>query len=639
MQAPATKEKTIPAVPGKTPPPQNPAAQNEPIFSRYDFLGLGLALSICLHWGGGEQQMYSVVFFMVPAFVLVGLSVLKAIPLFRRARWASIPVAAGLFLLVWGVIASAASGAPQVVTIFGEWGRADGLLTLLACISLMLAVATAPWWAISRMLAWVITAGGIVLVIGYLETYFDIQIVSAAITGVMSSTFGNPNFSAGFFATTGTLALFLTFTTRNWWARGALLFYAIGTFWGMVPNGSLQGPMAILVGIGAAIVATLVMVRGRWRVVAIFAAIIPTIGATALAIITLGGNGPFGAAFYADYGFIVRRLFWEAALNLIQDHAIFGVGPDGFSRYVAQYRSDDYVETLGLLAENAVHSVPLHTMVGYGLPGLIAWLTVFVGALIGLILFLAQIPRSSIKQIRWIATAVVAGLAAYITQAAVSIDFYSLKATGWFMAGAAIAVILRSREADALSQQQLLGQQPGRTISNERLLAMWGIGLAIAVASVVFVGWWSALVPKVGSITPDQARDISTSPWIHCNARAQWLNQLQEVAPEKVPDTMDLMATDPRCYPFTSAAAGAFLNSTAAEATEVVNFYATVDPKSFVAQGYLAQHRLVLGDVEGAKAAQAEMNRLASFSRDVDQNFVTQVNKILDDGYAAVANS
>jgi len=207
------------------------------------------------------------------------------------------------------------------------------------------------------------------------------------------------------------------------------------------------------------------------------------------------------------------------------------------------------------------------------------------------------------------------------------------------MAGAAIAIVLRSREADATGAQIGAPRTVGRTVSNERLLALWGVGLTVAITSVIFVGWWSALTPKVGSITPDQARAISTSSWIHCSARVQWLNQLRAVAPEKVPTAMELMATDPRCYPFTSAAASELLTNTSAEASEVVNFYASVDPKSFVSQAYLAQHRLITGDIEGARAAQAEMNRLAAFSNDVDQNFVTQVNKILEDGYASVEDS
>lgn len=639
MQPTATKESDAPPAAGSRPPARTTSGK-APLFSRYDALGIGLALSIVLHWGGGEQQMYSVVLYMVPAFILVGLSIFKAKPLFRRARWAAVPVGAALFMLVWGIIAAAASGAPQVVTIFGEWGRADGLLNLLACIAITLAVATAPWWAISRMLAWVIAAGGIALVIGYLSYYAGIDLVSTAFADRnFAATFGNPNFSAGFFATTGVLALFLILTTRNRVARAALLLYAVGTGFSLGPNGSLQGPLAYAAGVAAGLIALLLMIRGRLRVAGIIVSIASIATGLALAVITLAERGPLGAAFYADSGIAVRRLFWDAAFQVAAAHPIFGVGPDGFSRYVAQYRSDDYVSMLGLLAENAVHSVPLHTMVGYGLPGLLAWIVVFVGTLVGLLLFLAKLPATSVRRIRWTGAAVVAGLTAYIAQASVSIDFYSLKATGWFLAGAGISLILRSREAEALSAGAPDAPAQSQSASTGRILGLWGLGLAVAVASVLFVGWWSGLTPKVGTITPDQARAIATSSWVHCTARTQWLEQLRQAAPEKVPDPVLLMRTDPRCYPFTSAAASAMLETTTPEASEIVDFYATVDPKSFVSQAYLAQHRMVVGDVEGARAAQAEMNRLAAMSKDVDQDFVARVNEILEQGYSTVATS
>jgi len=640
MQSSATAERpSSPASTTATTTTDSNPYKGSAWFTRYDFLGLGLALSIVLHWGGGDQQMYSVALYMVPSLALLGLSILKAAPLFRRARWAAIPVAAALFLLVWGVIAAMASGAPQVVTIFGEWGRADGLLNLISVIALMLAVATAPLAAISRMLAWVFVAAGIALTIGYLEYLFNIRLVSTAFANQsFASTFGNINFSAGFFATTGALAVFMAFYTKNWFARIALLLYFAGTAVSMGPNGSLQGPLALVVGIGAGIIALLLMIRGRWRIPALVVSAVSVTAGLVLTVLTLAERGPLGAAFYADYGIVVRRLFWEAAFGIIQDYPIFGVGPDGFSRYVAQYRSDEYVSTLGLLAENAVHSVPLHTMVGYGIPGLVAWLLVMVGSLVGLLLFLAKIPSSAVRSIRWIGAAAAAGIAGYVAQAAVSIDFYSLKATGWFMAGAAIAVVLRSLESQSSNNPSAeSGSKKPSTVTNSRLLSAWGLGAMLAIAGVVSVAWWTSAVPKIGAITPDQAKAIITSPWVHCSARVQWLNELQRAQPEAVPSVQELMATDPRCYPFTSNAAGTLVSSTDAESQEIVQFYETVDPKSFVSQAYLAQSRLIAGDLEGAKAAQDEMNRLAAMSKDVDQEFVAKVNTLLEQGYEDAA--
>ena len=605
-------------------------------FTRYDFLGLGMAMAIIFHWPRGNEQIYSVLFFMVPAFILLILSLMKVRPLFRRARWAAIPIGAAVFMIVWGFIASIASGAPQVITILGEWGRADGLLTLLACLALTLAVATAPLAQVSRMIAWVIAAGGVALVIGYLTFYFGFNIVGQANTGSFSSTFGNINFSAGFFATTGVLAFFMAFTTRNWFARAALFLYAAGTLVSMVPNGSIQGPLAFAVGIAAAVVALLLTMRGKLRIPGIIVAASLTTFGVILSVLTLAEKGPLGAAFYADSGIVVRKLFWIASFGIVEDYPIFGVGPDGFSRYVTAYRTDEYVQTLGLMGENAVHSVPLHTMVGFGIPGLIAWLLVMAGSLIGLVLFLARIQQTSVKRIGAFGVAVVGGLAAYIAQASVSIDFYSLKMTGWFLAGAAIAVVLRGLEADEFASVNRTQETKAkrRVIPNSYLLGAWVVGLGLAVAGVLLVGWWATLQPYIGNITPAQARDLSTSAWVHCTAREEWSRQLAEVAPEELPSVTELRDTDPRCFKFTVDAASALLSSNDPEAGETVRFWVNNDPKSYIAQGYYAQRLLLEGDLPGAEAARAEMNRLVTIMRvdQIDNNFIDSVNKIIDDG-------
>jgi hypothetical protein len=61
--------------------------------------------------------------------------------------------------------------------------------------------------------------------------------------------------------------------------------------------------------------------------------------------------------------FKIRTLYWRAAWEMSLENPIFGVGPGSFGSFVSEYRSVDYVKTLGPnLRVDDAHNVFLHLL-------------------------------------------------------------------------------------------------------------------------------------------------------------------------------------------------------------------------------------------------------------------------------------
>jgi O-antigen ligase len=65
-----------------------------------------------------------------------------------------------------------------------------------------------------------------------------------------------------------------------------------------------------------------------------------------------------------------RLAMARSGAHMIQDHPVFGVGPDMITRVYAQYRDPDAVEPLN----PHLHNVPLQIAAERGLPALLVWL-------------------------------------------------------------------------------------------------------------------------------------------------------------------------------------------------------------------------------------------------------------------------
>lgn len=520
-------------------------------------------------------------------------------------------------IIIWGVVSMIGSGAPWAVSLFGWWGRGDGWLAWLGAAVLLLGAVTLSSREVARTITWLLGGASLVALIGIVQALgVSFPEGSSGVTGLM----GNTNFASGYFAIIGVLALGRAVTKAALWQRiwGGALFVVLGAL--AVLTDSQQGPAALATGVVAGALALAILYRGRLRSVAIGGVgVVIALGAGVLAL-SFAGSGPL-ASLWAERTFGIRQQYWQSAINILQGQPIFGTGPDGFARYVAEYRPESYVEMLGpVLRVSAAHNIALQFGAVLGWVGLILWIVLFAGTL-GLLF--VRVLRATTTCIGLTAS-VFGALVAYITQGMVSIDMLPLLATGWLVAGLAIAA---SREPVAAKEVE----SPKEPVSRKAKASAVGrvpknfdgpkvpvwvpvTGGALALLGIILVGMQIAAAGAITSITSQEAAvSTVTNALTPCPPRVNVAQQVIQQLPAEVsvPTTYEATALDPRCAPMINFQSDLAIQTdnldVAGPSTEDGIIFDPLFDLAWILRG---QYLLKVGDIAGAEAAAAEAQRV-----------------------------
>lgn len=584
-------------------------------FGLADGVGLIAAL-VALAWfpGWADQLTYPKLIILTAG----GLALIPAIIVRVRAggltpRTALVPVGGAVALLVWGIISAIGSGAPLWNSLFGWWGRGDGFLALLGAVALLTAAATLDRVEVSRTVTWLLGGATFAALVGVIQAGGGD--FPPGTGGAVTSLMGNTNFAAGYFAIMGALAVGRLISPvslgQRIWAGALFVVLAVLA----VLTKSVQGPAALAAGLVALGVSYALLYRGQWRKWGLIA----TGTVVALGVVAVIGSffrvGPI-ADLWSERTFDIRQQYWQSAIAIMNGQPIFGTGPDGFSRYVGEYRPESYVELLGpVLRVSAAHNVALQFGATLGYLGLLLWIVVFLGT--GLIL-LARIVKGPVGDIAL--TASVAGaFTAYVVQGMVSIDMLPVLATGWTVAGLAIAasrepaprveeVAPKTRKAKAAAVSAQSSRAPATPVWVPVTSAV------LALVGLVFVGMQVALVNQSAALTSqEEAIDVVQDGRLPCVLRVQLAQSLLQQAPSQVvvPTIDAATALDPRCLPMVNFQADIAVqqgNTTLAEQStaQAVEF----DPLYDVAWALRARYFLLIGDVSAAQQAAAEAERV-----------------------------
>ena len=535
----------------------------------------------------------------------------------RPTGVALIPAVSAIAIVVWGAISMIGSSAPLWGTLMGWWGRGDGLLAWLGASILLVGAITLSRPEVERAVLWLLGGATLVALIGLLQAA-GVSVLEGA-GGQVVGLMGNTNFAAGYFAIMGPLALGRALTPGVLWQRvwSGVLFVVIAAL--AVLTDAVQGPAALAAGLVAMGVAYALLYRGRFRTAGLISAgVIILLGALAL-VGSFVRVGPI-AGLWSERTFDIRQQYWQTGINIMNGLPVFGTGPDNFARYVAEYRPESYVELLGpTLRVSAAHNVALQFGAVTGWLGLLLWVTLFASSAILLIIRIVRAPVASIAL-----TASVAGaLAAYLVQGMVSIDMLPLLATGWLVAGLAVALTCepapvpppppsaqpKTRAAKAAASA---GPKPPPNSSGSAWVV--GLGAVLALGGAIIVG---AQISAAGAVqtlaSEEEAISFLESPMTPCPLRVQVAQQALQQLPPEVAGPAVLRATDldRRCSPLISFAADLALQSGQIEiADEATSEGITYDPLHDVAWSLRARYFLAVGDLPAAEQAAAEAQRV-----------------------------
>lgn len=221
---------------------------------------------------------------------------------------------------------------------YGIHGRNTGFVAYLSLSFILIASATAASInLIKKYVIVLLSVGAIISIYGIFQLngqdfYSYTNIYGSKVFG----TFGNPNFQSAFMGIVGTVSVaMLLFSKWTFISKGALLtLIAFLTF--NIFKSSDQGFLTLAVGIWATLVSQVIIKRFR-----LLGSVLIGFGTIAGLLIFLGifNKGPFAEVIFKS-SLQARGYYWRAAINMLIEKPLTGVGFDGFGDYYRRSRSE-----------------------------------------------------------------------------------------------------------------------------------------------------------------------------------------------------------------------------------------------------------------------------------------------------------
>ena len=363
--------------------------------------------------------------------------------------------------------------------LYGTPSRNTGFLAYFSLAMLLLASALA---ASGLLLKKYLT--GLILVGGFLAFYglfqwrgIDLFDYVNGYGSNVFGTFGNPNFQSAFMGIVASAASVLMIFGKMKWQYKLMLFGLVVISVLNVRLSSEQGYLNFLAGLIAATVIYLFSTK-RHKIGFIL------VGSSAVGgvVLALGifNIGPLAEVIYKS-SLQARGFYWRAALKMMSENPLTGVGLDGFGEWYRRSRSEEVAEfNAGIIADTA-HSIPLDIGSNGGFPLLIAYLALIALALISIV----RIVQRSVEFDVAFAS-LVAAWVAYQAQSLISINQLGLGVWGWSLTGLLIGYEMNTRQGIEPSVKKT--EKPKKVVSEKipastLLIAFMGgvIGLAVSL--------------------------------------------------------------------------------------------------------------------------------------------------------------
>lgn len=409
--------------------------------------GLFLAvLTVTPYWVMDPMNLPKMTILGILGFTLLGTSINTQF-LDRVREQKVLTVLAGAFIFN-GLLVLFLSGRTINEGLFGVSGRNTGFLTYLGFTIVLLVAAQLSSAQFIKSFIYVFTAIGVILSVYGVIQHFGLEpfpYVNIYGNNVIG-TFGNPNFQSAFMgifsALLFSLALDESDSVRKRLLMGSLALVGV---YGVFITNSWQGFFNFAAGAGVAIVLNLF--RGNKEKLGL---ILLGIGSALAILVALGlfNQGPLAAAL-AKASLSARRIYWEAAVRMLLDNPLFGVGWDGFGDWFRRSRSADAVKFNPGLISDSAHSVPLDIASGGGIPLLALYLS-FI--LLGILAVIKVVKGKRGLSVNYVA--LVAAWVSFQAQSLISINQIGLGVIGWSLTGLVIGYAYIERPENKINNER-----------------------------------------------------------------------------------------------------------------------------------------------------------------------------------------
>jgi O-antigen ligase len=477
-------------------------------------LGTSIAVSLFISPGNSidpinlpKLVLLSVLGFLAGGFAFARVDFFKD----RKSRLFLVLTSLFLFQLI---IVFAVDNRDFAFKFYGTSSRNTGTLAYIALALLMLAsTVSASRIVLQRYVISLVVVGSILSLYGILQSRgIDFYEFNNAYATNVFGTFGNPNFQSAFMGITGTVALtWICFSRTKLVVKiGLIVFVGLATY--NIFLSSEQGYLTLLAGLTSAVV---IFLLSKKQLILGYS----LLGFGGIAgIFVLAGifnKGPIAEVIYKS-SLQARSFYWEAAIRMMVDHPIFGVGMDGFGDWYRRSRTQEIADfNVGIAADTA-HNIPLDLGSGGGIPLLLIYLALVGLALISIIKILKRTTNFDL-----VFTSVVAAWFAYQAQSLISINQIGIGVWGWSLTGLLIGYELHTRSPEkntqSKAQRRVIKKQQISALAVVTSFVFGGLGLAAAIPP------YSAAGKFYTALQSGDAEMIQPAAYLQPNDRARYL--------------------------------------------------------------------------------------------------------------------
>ena len=312
--------------------------------------------------------------------------------------------------------------------LFGIRGRSTGFITFVSLAVIALVVsqrAEIKRFFIALLITSLFVSGYFILQINGLDIFTVEEFYSTP-----SSTLGNPNFVSGFVG----FSLFssIYFISRNNLKTSIAAISVLGlNLFVLSRVVSIQGTIALITGFSVFIFLHIFALKKKLITVAISTLVLACLLSVLLGLF---GRGPL-SNFLGSSTTFSRLDYWRAAMRMLFDHPIFGVGLDGYRDNYRIYRDEIAIERFGATqVADSAHNIFLDLLAGGGFP---LGLTFIFLSFFPAFLVLRKVVRASQKDS--IGILLLAMWSAYQVQALSSVYSLGVGIWGWILLGVMVS--------------------------------------------------------------------------------------------------------------------------------------------------------------------------------------------------------
>ena len=383
----------------------------------------------------------------VLGFSTAGLLALNFQKLYRKGNKLVFNIS-GLFILflLLGIITSGRNFNQE---FFGTYGRNSGFVTYISLLILMLCASVISSESFVRKFIFTFIAVGILsTVYGYLQ---HVGIEPAGwvspynpILGFM----GNPDFMGAFLGLTIIAALGPILSPGvDVKYRGLCIAYVLAALYLIRLTGVKQGLMVVIIGISVVIVVRVFFSKLR---VLSYLAVGVSFFVGGLVFLALFNVGPLAGLLYKA-SLTARGYYWQAAIRMIQENPILGVGLDSYGDWYRRTRSLEAYNWLPTQYSDSAHNVYLDIAAGGGIPLLLVYFSLMV-----LVVVIAIKELKTLQTFDSFFAALLAIWVGFSAQLLISINQIGIAVWGWIATGLLIGYHNRNREIS----ESLIPTQP-----------------------------------------------------------------------------------------------------------------------------------------------------------------------------------